>query len=147
MQKQILYAFVSASILLGTGIGQTHPRFQFFKMKKGEGLVSLVVPARTTDKELTSLLRFIQSQVQSGKFSELGITQPTDKRYGKFGYGAGIISIYRGTKCANEQFIDDLGPCGYGEHEAASYKWGVHSDPRKDEALIRGQNGDLQKVF
>jgi hypothetical protein len=147
MQRQILCVLLSVSILIGSSAGQSHPRFQFFKMKKGEGLVSLVVPASTTDKELTSLLRFIQSKVQSGRFAELGITQPTDKRYGKFGYGAGIISIYRGTKCANEQFIDDLGPCGYGEHEAASYQWGVNGDPRKDEALIREQTGDLQKAF
>ena len=94
MQRHILCVLLSASIL-GTSAAQSRPRFRFFKMKKGEGLVSLVVPTNTTDKELSSLLNFIQSNVQNGKFAELGITQPTDKRYGKFIWSRYHFSLSR----------------------------------------------------
>lgn len=123
------------------------PRFTFYKMKTGEGIVSLVVPQNTTDGQLETLLRFMRDKVQQGKFADLGIRHPTDKSFGKLGYGAGIIAVYRGEKCANEQFIDNLGPCGYGEHDAASYQWGLEGDPRKDSGLVLGKNGDFRKVF
>ena len=123
------------------------PRFSFYRMKTGEGIVSLVVPPSTTDRQLETLPRFIRDKVQQGRFADLGIRHPTDKRFGKLGYGAGIIGVYRGAKCANEQFIDTLGPCGYGEHDAAGYQWGVDGNPKKDGAWIRSKNGDLRKVF
>lgn len=123
------------------------PAFRFYKMKAGEGIVSLVVARSTTDKQLESLIWFIRTKVQQGKFSDLGIRQPTDKRFGMLGYGSGIISIYRGERCANEEFIDTLGPCGYGEHDAASYQWGVEGDSHKDEGLVRDKDGNLRKIF
>jgi hypothetical protein len=123
------------------------PRFTFHKMKTGEGIVSLVVPQNTTDGQLDTLLRFIRDKVQQRKFADLGIGHPTDKSLGKLGYGAGIIAVYRGERCANEQFIDDLGPCGYGEHDSASYQWGIEGDSRKDSGLVIGNNGDFRKVF
>jgi len=147
MQRSILFTSYAAILLIGASAAHNRPHFEFFKMKTGQGLISLVVPVTTTRGELISLLRFIQSRVQSGKFSELGINHPPDKRNGKLGYGAGIISIYRGSKCAGEQFTDDVGPCGYGEHEVASYQWGVGGDPRKEEALIRSEDDSLQKAF
>ena len=110
-------------------------------------MISLVVPPDTTDRQLEILLRFIRDEIRRGKFVELGIRHPTDKSFGRLGYGAGIISIYRGDRCANEQFIDDLGPCGYGEHESASYQWGIDSDPEKDSGAIRAKNDDLQTIF
>jgi len=111
---------------------QAQPDFKFFKMKAGEGLVSLVVPPATTEAQIEILLRHIRSKVQQRKFADLGIRHPTSKRFGKLGYEAGIISIYRGEKCANEQFLDQVGPCGYGEHDVGSYQWGIDGDPRKD---------------
>jgi hypothetical protein len=126
---------------------QSIPSFRFFKMKTGEGLVSLVVPPATTADQLKALVRYIQSKIQQGKYSDLGIRQPTSKLHGKLGYDAGIISVYRGEKCANEQFINALGPCGYGEHDAASYQWGVEGNPKQDEGVIRLGDGTLQKLF
>jgi hypothetical protein len=123
------------------------PHFAFYKMKSGEGIVSLVVPRDTTDRQLELLLRLIRDKVQQGRFAEIGITHPTDKRFGMLGYGAGMISIYRGDRCANETFIDDLGPCGYGEHDSASYQWGIDGNPKKDSGAIRAKNGDLRTVF
>lgn len=126
---------------------QSIPSFRFFKMKTGEGLVSLVVPPATTADQLNALLRYIQSKIQQGKYLDLGIRQPTSKLHGKLGYDAGIISVYRGEKCANEQFINALGPCGYGEHDAGSYQWGVDGNPKKDEGVVRLGDGSLQKLF
>jgi hypothetical protein len=123
------------------------PPFKIYKMRTGEGLVSIVVPPTTSDKQLVILLGFIRLRVQEGKFTQIGILHPTDKRFGKLGYGAGIISIFLGSKCANEDFIDQLGPCGYGEHDAASYQWGINGDSHSDEGLIRQKDGSLLKVF
>ena len=151
MQKRLFWLIILVTFSRGLASGQSQskgvPTFKFFRMRTGEGLVSLVVPVSTTDEQLVSLLQFIRAQVQNGHFTELGIRHPTDKRYGKLGYTAGIISVYRGERCANEQFIDDLGPCGYGEHDVASYQWGVGGDRKKDEALIRSSGGDLRKAF
>ena len=126
---------------------ETVPNFKFFKMKVGEGLVSLVVSPDTSEKELIRLVEFVRLKVQQGRFAELGIRHATSKRYGKLGYEAGIISIYKGDKCADEEFIDHVGPCGYGEHDAASYQWGVDGDAKKDEGLVRQSNGDWRKIF
>ena len=123
------------------------PLFRFYKMKTGQGIVSVVVPPTTTDGQLEGFLRFIRDKVQQGRFSDLGIRHPTDKRFGKLGYSAGVVDVYRGDECVNEQFLEDVGPCGYGEHDAASYQWGINGDPRKDSGLIRAKNGDLRKVF
>jgi hypothetical protein len=131
----------------GLACSQTAPEFRFFKMKTGEGLASLVVPPATTTAQLEALLRHIRSKVQKGKFAELGIRHPTDKRFGKLGYDAGIISIYRGEKCANEAFLNEVGPCGYGEHDAAWYQWGIGGDPKKDDAAIRLPNDEFRKVL
>ena len=122
------------------------PHFTFYKMKTGEGLVSLVVAPSTTDKQLEALIHFIKDKVQQGRFADLGIKHPTDRRFGQLGYGAGIISVYRGPRCANEQFIDALGPCGYGEHDAASYQWGIGGNSTHS-GTIRTKNGDLRELF
>ena len=145
----IFVCFVGVCVLVfqSTVHSETVPKFKFFKMKAGEGLVSLVVPPDTSEKELIALLEFIRSKVQQGKFSELGIRHATSQRYGKLGYEAGIISIYKAEKCADEGFTDRIGPCGYGEHDAASYQWGVDGDSTKDEGLVRQSNGDLRKIF
>ena len=123
------------------------PHLTFYKMRTSDGIVSLVVSANTTDQQLESLLSFIRGKVQHRKFVDLGIRRPTDERFGKLGYGAGVILIYRGPRCANEEFIEDLGPCGYGEHDAASYQWGIDGDSKNDSGAIRTKDGDLQTVF
>ena len=111
---------------------------------------SIVVPLSTTDDQLKSLLWFFREKVRSQQFKEIGLTQPTNKQWGKKDYASGMLTVYRGTKCANEQYVTDaqiakgsLGPCGYGEHDDAYYQWGIDGDPTKDVgALSHSDAGD-----
>ncbi len=128
--------------------GAPTPSFHLYRMKVGQGLVSVVVPPKTTDDELKKLLWHFREKVRTGKFKDIGITRPTNtNRLGRLDYGAGMIIVYRGEKCAIEPFLDSLGPCGYGEHDAGSYQWGVHGDPNKDDGVIKSKQGDLIPVF
>jgi hypothetical protein len=129
------------------------PKFRVFKFKTDEP-TTYVVPVSTTDKQLKSLLWLFRQKVRTGQFREIGITQPTAKQWGQLGYTSGILVVFRGEKCANENYISDaqiakgnLGPCGYGEHDDAYYQWGVDADPNKDDAGIRDKNGNFISVF
>lgn len=133
--------------------GVPPPKFRLFKFKVDEP-TTYVVPVETTDDQLRSLLWFFRQKVRGGEFKDIGITQPTSKQWGAYGYNSGMLVVYRGTKCANEGYISliqaekgNLGPCGYGEHDAAYYQWGIQADPSKDEAGIKTTNGDTQTVF
>ncbi len=49
----------------------------------------------------------------------------------RYSYLSGIISVYRGDKCADEQFNNYNGPCsgsGAESHEVAIYQWGLLVD-------------------
>ena len=74
------------------------------------------------------------------------MTQPTAKQWGNKGYLSGMLTIYRGEKCANELYVDANGPCGYGEHDDAVYQWGIEADPNKDSGSILVK-GDEIAVF
>jgi hypothetical protein len=108
-----------------------------------------------SDEQLRSLLWYFRQKVRTGAFQDIGITQPTTMQYGKLGYAWGMLGIYRGEKCADENYISDgemaaagnLGPCGYGEHDNGTYRWGIGGDPLKDSGTIRAKNGDLVEVF
>ncbi len=120
----------------------------------GSSIISYVVPANTTDDQLKSLVWLFREKVRSQKFREINITQPTSKHRGKKDYIQGILAIYRGQKCADEEFSDAVGPCGNGEHDDAYYQWGVLGDnpndgpdPDKDEAGIRLASAIMTKVF
>lgn len=126
----------------------TLPSFRLYRMTKEEGVFSVVVPPNTTDEQLKRLIWYFREKVGTGQFKAIGIAKPTNlNSSGNLAYGAGIIAVYRGEKCANELFLDRVGPCGYGDHDSASYEWGVDGHPGKDSGLIRANNGDLQKVF
>lgn len=113
------------------------PKFRIYKFKDdGVSPISVVVPVQTTDEQLKSLLWFFREKVRSHEFKSIGITEEKD----------GIFVLYRGEKCANEEFIDTNGPCGYGEHDDASYQWGIDGDYDKDTGSIR-INGDDTVVF
>jgi len=111
------------------------PKFRIYRSKNDSG-TSLVVPVHTTDEQLKSLLWFLRKNVRSREFKSIGVKEEKD----------GIFSIYRGERCANEEFIDRIGPCGYGEHYDASYQWGIDGDYNKDGGSIR-INGDDTVVF
>ena len=98
-----------------------------------------MVPTNTTDEELKNLLWFFRGKVRPGQFRDIGITGPTSKQWGEYGYKSGMLAIYRGTRCAGEEYVSlqaaahgNLGPCGYGEHDDADYQWGINADPEKD---------------
>jgi hypothetical protein len=124
------------------------PSYYVYKMKTGEGIISVVVPPQTTDEELKRLVWYFREKVRAGRFREIGINKPSNiNRAGKLDYGGGIIGIYRGAKCANEQFIDTNGPCGYGEHDSAVYQWGIEGDPQKDSGGITTREGAFVAIF
>ena len=127
------------------------PKFRIFRAKLDEG-ISVVVSPATTDEQLKSLLWFFREKVRSHQFKEIGITRPTSKQWGKLGYLSGMISIYRGEKCANEGFsdVEGTGPCGSGDHAAAYYHWGLlvngTFDSDADEASVFSANNST-KLF
>ena len=119
------------------------PKFGIYKFKP-DGAVSVVVPVNTTDEQLKSLLWFFRDKVRSHQFKDIGLTHGTSKQWGNIGYLSGMISVYRGEKCANEPFADNVGPCGYGEHDDAYYQWGIDGDQNKDGGSIVVKGNDVQ---
>ena len=106
------------------------PSFRVFRSKLDEG-TSVVVPTNTTDDQVKSLLWLFREKVRSHHYREIGLTHPTSKQWEKEGYLSGTISVYRGEKCAGEDFSDYNGPCvgpGVESHEAAAYQWGLLVD-------------------
>ena len=118
------------------------PKFRIYKYKTDEG-ISVVVPVNTTDEQLKSLLWLFRDKVRSHEFKDIGLTHGTAKQWGNVGFLSGMISIYRGEKCANELFIDTDGPCGYGEHDDASYQWGIDGDQNKDAGSIVAKGNEV----
>jgi hypothetical protein len=122
------------------------PEFHIYKTGLLEG-VSVVVPPATTDQQLKALLWYFRKTIRQGSFRAVGITKPTTERFGKRDYSDGLMSVYRGAKCANELFVSSDGPCGHGDHVAASYQWGIEGDPAKDSGILLDKNGDYIPVF
>jgi zinc-ribbon domain len=103
------------------------PKFRIYRFKNdGISPTSVVVPTSTTDEQLKSLIWLFREKVRSHDFKSLGVKEQKD----------GIFSVYRGEKCANEQFIDTNGPCGYGEHDDALYQWGIGGDYNNDSGSL-----------
>lgn len=128
------------------------PRYKIHRFNINQP-ISIVVATSTTDEQLKSLLWFFREKVRSHQFSDLGINGPTDTRRGKKGYEAGMLVVFRGQKCADEDF-SNRSPCGYGSHDAASYQWGIlrddpHEgiDPDRDEAVLTSADGSSIRVF
>lgn len=118
------------------------PKFRIYKFVIDEG-VSVVVPINTTDEQLKSLLWLFREKVRSHHYKDIGLTHGTSKQWGSVGYLSGMISVYRGEKCANEPFAESTGPCGYGEHDDAYYQWGIDGDQNKDAASIVTKGNDV----
>ena len=128
------------------------PKFKVYRSKLDEG-TSIVVSPSTSDEQLKSLLWLFREKVRSHLFKDVGILQPTSKQWGQKGYMSGMIVVYKGGKCASELFSDspDLGPCGYGEHSAAEYQWGLLVDgvfnAEADSAELTASDGTTVTVF
>lgn len=104
------------------------PKFRVYRSKLGQG-TSVIVSSATSDEQLRRLLWLFREKVRSHRFPDVGITRPTSKQWGREGYLSGIISVYRGEKCADESFSDYRGPCtSTVEHQAAEYQWGLLVD-------------------
>jgi hypothetical protein len=114
------------------------PKFKIYKFTTDEG-VSVVVPVSTTDEQLRSLLWFFREKVRSHEYKDIG----TAKVWESVEYLSGMISVYRGEKCANEPFVKTTGPCGYGEHDDAYYQWGIDGDQNKDGGSIISKGNDV----
>lgn len=113
------------------------PKFRIYKYKSdGITPTSVVVAANTTDEQLRSLVWFFREKVRSQEFKSIGVKNE----------GAGVLAIYRGETCANENYVSTAGPCGYGDHDDALYQWGIGGDSNKDLGSIR-LNGKEVPVF
>jgi hypothetical protein len=120
-------------------------RFAVHRVRTNGG-VDLIIPPTATDQELKDFLRYLRKRVQAGEFKDLGIHKPTDKRFGKSSYRAGMILVYRGGKCADESVNEGI--CGYGLHADGYYAWGLPSgNPKQDYAVIRNTEGEYITVF
>jgi hypothetical protein len=127
------------------------PKFRVYRSKLDQGTSVIVAPA-TSDEQLRSLLWLFREKVRAHHFSDIGITRPTSKQWGKEGYLSGIISVYRGEKCADESFSDYQGPCtSTDEHQAAEYQWGLLVDGAfntdADSASIYSPDRTLTEIF
>lgn len=127
------------------------PAFRVFRQKLGFP-VPVIVPEHTSEQQLQALLWFIREEVQHGDFAQMGIYEQTSpkKADGGYDFSSGMILIFRGEKCAGENFFDEFagnGPCGYGDHNAASYHWGIGGDPANDAGDITEPDGNLKIVF
>jgi hypothetical protein len=118
------------------------PKFRIYKFKIDEP-TSVVVSVSTTDEQLKSLLWLFREKVRSHQFKDIGLTQATSKQWGNKGYLSGMLTVYRGEKCANELFNNTNGPCGPGEHNDAFYQWGIEADPNKDSGSISVKGNDI----
>jgi hypothetical protein len=153
-QRQHMHALADVSRKKEQTLLQTNPpKFYIFRARRNE-IVSYVVAAGTTEQQLKRLLWLFREKARSGKFKEIGITQPTAKQWGVDGYNSGMLVVYRGEKCADEPYVSlkqaeagRLGACGYGEHDAAEYQWGINADPNKDSGDIRNKDGNSSIVF
>lgn len=115
------------------------PRYRMYRQDPNSGLVAMVVDTNTTEEQLKSLLWFFRQKVRSQRLRDLNVRSELE--------GSGIILVYRGARCAYEQFTDQLGPCGYGDHNSAFIQWGISGDAKKDTAALVGKNGEMSTVF
>jgi len=115
------------------------PKYRVYRQLASRGLISVVVDSATTDEQIKSLLWFFREKVRAQELRELHMTERlTD---------GGFIIIFRGNRCADEDFVDNTGPCGRGDHDAASYQWGIHGNPDWDTGTVVNRNGQEVVAF
>ena len=130
--------------------GAGHPAFKVVDQSpKGDEIIAVVVPKRTSDGDIVKLLWYFRSTVAAHRWNELGIYPP---RILPSGVTTGMIAVYTGEneKCAQEndfeKYRDKEQPCGSGDHAAGFYQWGIPTDPTNDEAVLN-KDGHEQRVF
>lgn len=122
------------------------PQYHVFKQKIDEG-VSYVVPVDTRGEQLVSLLWLFRKNIRSLQFASLGIKGPTSRNFGKDNYNSGILTVYRGSRCANEPFVETGGPCGKGDHSVAVYVWNFNGNSANETGTLRSANGEEKNIF
>jgi hypothetical protein len=134
------------SVSVQSGVG--HPAFKIADQSpKGDEIIAVVVPEKTSDEEIIKLLWYFRSMVAEHRWKDLGIYPP---RVLPSGVTTGMFVIYKGEKCAQENDFeknrDKEPPCGSGDHGAGFYQWGIPTDPTNDEAALT-KDGHEQWVF
>jgi hypothetical protein len=121
------------------------PEFRLLQRNLDE-VVAIVVSPKTTDEQIKDLLWYLHETVQSQQFKKLGLN-PTTRDTGVPNYEAGIIDIYRNSRCARENWMNAGPDCGYGEHQVAEYGWGGSGGPSADDAAIVNSDGSRTPIF
>jgi hypothetical protein len=113
------------------------PKYKIYRQSSTEP-TTVVVAENSTDEQLHSLLWFFRRNIRSHDFKAIGLTIPTSTKYGAKTYGSGMLIIFKGSRCANENYGDGIGPCGRGDHSAATYEWGI-SEPDEDSGSLTSE--------
>ena len=103
-----------------------------------------IVAADASDAQVTSLLWEIRGEIRSHAYYDLGLHDPNQCNSQ---YRAGMIEVFRGTKCAAETYTETKLPCGEGDHEAGSYQWGLGSSNDQDEGYLYSQDRIPYLIF
>jgi hypothetical protein len=133
--------------IAAAALAQTHPPFKLF-LQKIDMPTILVVPETASDDQLKSLLWYLRTKIRASAFKDLSF-KPTATLYGIPGYLSGVVDIYRGQRCATEQYTPTgrPDPCGPSIHKSASYHWGDGNDPTADGASLLSPTGTVTPVF
>ena len=114
--------------------GHNVPSFRVYRAKLADEMVSVAVSPNTSNEQLKNLLWLFREKVRAHRFKDIGLSDEWENGKG------GVIEVYRGERCANEEFINGNGPCGYGEHYSAAFQWGLLVngivDVNADEGLL-----------
>lgn len=116
------------------------PKFRVYKANV-DGPTTIIVATKTTDDQLRSLLWTFREKVRAREFTQLGLTSKAWN-----GVDSGMLVVYKGEKCADEE-DNPSNPCGHGEHDDAYYQWGLDGDVNRDAGYIRQTGKDDVLVF
>jgi hypothetical protein len=101
------------------------------EQKIGGKPVAVWLPPDSTDGELRELVQYFRLEIQSQKFTDLGITAPTSGRQAgrTSDYTSGTILFYR-------ESATKLGVVKKAASRAAEYRWGIDGSFQKDSGRI-----------
>lgn len=93
-------------------------------------------------QQLSDVVRYFRAEIQSRKFSDLGITAPTlvQKAPRETSYGAGTVLFYRRT--ASPQV-----PAQKKGSKVAEYKWGIDGHFQKDSGQVWVEASRATRLF
>ena len=114
--------------------GEDHPIVTapaFRVVHQAGTIVTLIIPEKTTDDQIVNLLWFLRDRAISSTLDSAGISQRLVDRRDPMVW----FQIYRGTKCASENYSKHR-PCGQAEHEAAWFGYGSVSNRNSNAGEI-----------